>query len=353
MMLSDVLAERENQIKIKEELNRLEQIRERKYHEMMRHNHERILEREEHERIRNRERKLAVAKIQEEQLRESVSRKRSEVECERREGFAQRMAYQKQVEDDELATRAEKDRGIKALNDSRQAQKYLIQLKERTRILEAAQDSKIKEYAQRQEAIETKRRDRLKLLFDEKLRIRQKMIDTQAARLAAIRDSADKRTEEQCREVTTKMEKLEVEQREYQLQMIQNMESERKKAIDRKQRERNQQKETEKVAVGYMNAVLKKLDEVERESEVLKTLHAQEIRNELMKQIDEKREQHSKQSEVEHSIPVQARELEDGRLQRFTHYAESVINEYAEQGRNIVPMVNVLRKEHRKDITST
>lgn len=345
MMLSDVLAERENHIRIKEELARLEQVREMKYHETMKYNHERILEREENERIQNKCKKLAVAKVQKEQLQAAISRKQAEIEAERHEGFALRMEYQKQLEDDEQAAKADKDREIKALNDTRQAQKYLLELKARNQQLEAAQNLKIEEYARRQEEIETKRRDRQKTIFDEKLKIRQKMIDSQAARLAEMRDTSDKRTEKQCREVADKMDRLEIERREYQDQLRQNMGMERKDAIERKERTALAQREAEKQAAEYMNSLLKKLDEQDHEREIGKKQHAKQIRDELVKQMNEKQQRFEEESALERAVIPKAREIEEERLETFTRYAECLLGEYADQGRNIVPMVNSLKIE--------
>ena len=348
MMLSDILAERENQIHIKEELHRLEKVREQKYHEMMRHNHECILEREENERIGRKQKKHEVAKVQKEQLQEAISRKKAEIKNERIDGFALRMAYQKQIEDDDLAAKSEKDRALRALNDSRHAQKYLLELKERARKRDAEQDIKIEEYAHRQEEIEARRRERQRILFDEKLKIRQKMIDTQAARLAEIRDFSDKRTEQECREVRDKMDRLDGERREYQSQLKRNMEVERKNAIERRDQARLGQKETEKIAASYTNAVLKKLEQRDHEREICKNRQAQKMNDELMQQIREKLERHENELDYENAALPKARELEEARLHSFTQYAESVIREYAAEGRNIVPMVNSLKSELRR-----
>merc|ERR1719217_1143784 len=80
MMLCDVLAEREAQVNLKEELNKLEQIREERFLEMERQNYRKMLERE----LREKEEKEEISKIaagaQKQQLKEFKDRRLREME---------------------------------------------------------------------------------------------------------------------------------------------------------------------------------------------------------------------------------------------------------------------------------
>lgn len=68
MQLSDTLAEREAQVQLKDELNRLEQIREERFLEMGKHNYRKMLERELRERVELEDRQRECTKVQQEQL---------------------------------------------------------------------------------------------------------------------------------------------------------------------------------------------------------------------------------------------------------------------------------------------
>merc|ERR1719421_2854389 len=70
MMLCDVLAEREAQVNLKEELNKLEQIREERFLEMERQNYRKMLERELREKEEKEEISKVAAKAQKVQLAE-------------------------------------------------------------------------------------------------------------------------------------------------------------------------------------------------------------------------------------------------------------------------------------------
>jgi len=349
MMLSDVLAERENQINIKEELRRLEQVRERKYHEMMKHNNERILEREEDERLENINKKLSVAAIQRDQLQEAKARRGAEVIRDKQEGFALRMAYQKQLEDDEIDAKAVKQREIKALNETRQAQKYLMGLKARALEHEALRDQKIEAHAKRQLEVETKRRDRQKFICEEKQRIRQSMIDEQAARLAETKDSSDKRTEEQCRQVTDEMDRLEFERKQYKLELINKIHKETKYAIEKKQQLKVSQEKSEKLAAEYTSAVLARLDDEDHKKEIYKKEETRQRSAALIHQINAARELYEKEKDHDLRNQSEARKLEEARSHAFNESTQSIIREYAQQGRNIMPMINCLKSTIRNE----
>ena len=63
MQLSDTLAEREAQVQLKDELNRLEQIREERFLEMDKHNYRKMLERELRERVELEDKQRECTKV--------------------------------------------------------------------------------------------------------------------------------------------------------------------------------------------------------------------------------------------------------------------------------------------------
>jgi len=109
MMLSDVLAERDNQIRIKEELDRLERIRDTKYDELVKHNYQQLTRREEAEKQKLKEKKNMVAIQQRQQLEEAIAKRKSEIQANKIEGFEIRLRNEKYAQDELLEAQAEKE----------------------------------------------------------------------------------------------------------------------------------------------------------------------------------------------------------------------------------------------------
>merc|ERR1712187_900238 len=86
MMLCDVLAEREAQVGLKDELKKLEQVREDRFLEMEKQNYRKMLEREMKEKETREELSKIAAKAQKEQREECMERAYREIEDNMLEG---------------------------------------------------------------------------------------------------------------------------------------------------------------------------------------------------------------------------------------------------------------------------
>merc|ERR1719188_2549763 len=104
MMLCDVLAEREAQVSLKDELKKLEQVREDRFLEMEKQNYRKMLEREMKEKETREELSRIAAKAQKQQLAEYKEKRFREVEDQMLEG---ELLRRKAVEDLEAEKAAE------------------------------------------------------------------------------------------------------------------------------------------------------------------------------------------------------------------------------------------------------
>ena len=343
MMLSDVLAERDNQIKIKEELERLNLVRERRYDEMGKHNNDRMLQREETEQKERLKKKLDVARIQREQLKDAVERRRAGISADKREGFLIRMDYQKQLQDDELDAKESKAREIRAMRECQRAQEYLKELKARERNASALMDQKIHEHAKKQEEIQLKRKQRENFVFEQKQKVRQDMIDQQAAKLAQIRDQADVRIQQQCKDAIQTQDKIEFERKDYLNQRLLDVQADRRDAIQRKARLLVEEKGREKQAAGYMNLLHAKFKEEDARAKSIRQQVEHQASEHLLAQIREKQNQRDQEIMKVSNSRDEAAKIEKTKYDEFHHYAEGVIRDYAECGRNIMPMINIIK----------
>merc|ERR1719456_1345192 len=129
MMLCDVLAEREAQVNLKEELNKLEQIREERFFEMEKQNYRKMLERE----LKEKEEKEAIsrvaAKAQKVQLAEYKEKRLVEIEDLILEGEMLRNKAVEDMEQERVAERKRRAQAAQALVETQKANTYLKQIK--------------------------------------------------------------------------------------------------------------------------------------------------------------------------------------------------------------------------------
>jgi len=184
MQLCDTLAEREAQTQLKEELDRLDQIREERYLEMDKHNYRKMLERELREKVEFEDKKKKATGIQKEQLLAMKQKRLAEIEDNILEG---EMLRKKAAEDAELERRTvmkRREDAANALVETQKANAYLKSVKDEEFKRIEREERKIKEYAQKKEDQMAMRKAKMKEIETNKQAIRQRMIDRQTAALA-------------------------------------------------------------------------------------------------------------------------------------------------------------------------
>merc|ERR1719194_106279 len=120
LMHCDVLAEREAQLCLKDELKKLEQVREDRFLEMEKQNYRKMLERELKEKGTKEELSRLAARAQKEQLAEYKEKKFREIEDQMLEG---ELLRRKAIEDLEAERKAERKRRGMAVQALAETQK--------------------------------------------------------------------------------------------------------------------------------------------------------------------------------------------------------------------------------------
>merc|ERR1719353_2832178 len=167
-MVCDVLAEREAQVSLKDEL-KLEHVREDRFLEMEKQNYRKMLEREMKEKETKEELSRLAARAQKEQLAEYKEKKFREIEDQMLEG---ELLRRKAVEDLEAERKAERKRrgmAVQALSETQKANEYLKQIKAEDALRQQREEEKIQGYAQRKEKLLELRKQKEDEVFQQKL----------------------------------------------------------------------------------------------------------------------------------------------------------------------------------------
>merc|ERR1719499_1207823 len=128
-MMCDVLAEREAQVSLKNELNKLEHIREDRFLEMEKQNYRRMMEREMKEKETREELNRMASKAQKRQLAEYKEKRFQEVEDGMLEGELLRRKAIEDLDGEREAERKRRQQAVNAMQETQKANEYLKQIK--------------------------------------------------------------------------------------------------------------------------------------------------------------------------------------------------------------------------------
>merc|ERR1711904_699751 len=123
----------------------------------------------------------------------------------------------------------------------------------------------------------------------------------------------------------------------------------REQQILRKQEERSRVKGEEKETAEFLGEWCKVLDKQEREEHMVKRSAAVKLANEHKKQVEIQRRRKEEQKRQDDHVAARAKKAMEADTVEFHNYAESAIREYAEEGKNVVPLIKELR-EFRKRV---
>merc|ERR1719277_2783754 len=151
LMHCDVLAEREAQLALKDELKKLENVREDRFLEMEKQNYRKMLERELKEKGTKEELAKIAAKAQKEQLAEYKEKRFREIEDQMLEGELLRRKAVEDLEAEKAAEAGRRGMAIQAMRETQKANEYLKQIKAEDDLRMEKEGQKITEYAQRKE----------------------------------------------------------------------------------------------------------------------------------------------------------------------------------------------------------
>ena len=348
MMLSDVLAERDNQIRIKEQLQHLEHQRELKFEELVKHNCRRMKDREVAELAEKVDKRHQVARTLEEQVQAAKAKRIAEINESEAEGLRVKQRNAEFLQQELDRKQQDRDEAVRAQKELVGAQEYLNQVKQRESDLIKREEAKIEEFARRKDEMMAKRRDREEFVFLEKQKSRQNLIEVQAAKLAQLRDTEEERVAQQCRDAEAEQNKLMAERNQRMREWKLEIERSREAQVKRKDKDKSDRIANERKAAEFCRLIFKKLERDEADEAAEKREASVKLAKDLLTQMDIKEGKLAHERKAEVATVERARRGIFKDISEFQSFAENTIREYAESGKNVVPLLQALKNFHRK-----
>merc|ERR1719158_885390 len=186
-------------------------------------------------------------------------------------------------------------------------------------------------------------------VFKEKQASRQKMIDQQAKNLAQMASNEETRLEKQVLEKEIHEEKKRLEKEESMRKWQDEIDRSRQQQIHRKRVEREHQRSEESETAAFLSEWCQTLDKQEQDEQDLKRMAAKKLANEHKKQVEIQRRRKEEGKAQEDQVATRAKRAMEADTIEFHNYAEHCIRDYAEEGKNVIPLIKELR-EFRKRV---
>merc|ERR1719456_723395 len=186
-------------------------------------------------------------------------------------------------------------------------------------------------------------------VFSLKQSQRQKMIDAQAQQLAMMASNEEARLENQVREKEESDERKRIEKAGKMKRWQEDIDTSRRRQIDRKRAERASEKAEEQEMAEFMTQWCVALDKQDEEEVKLRSVAGKKLSVEHKKQVEVMRRRADQERSLEDSVAIRAKAAMEADTIEFHGYAEHVIREYAEEGKNVIPLIKELR-EFRKRV---
>merc|ERR1719313_2160556 len=314
MMVCDVLAEREAQVALKDELKKLEHVREDRFLAMEKQNYRKMLEREMKEKETKEELSRLAARAQKEQLAEYKEKKFREVEDQMLEG---ELLRRKAIEDLEAERKAERKRrgmAVQALAETQKANEYLKQIKAEDQLRQQREEEKVQEYATRKEKLLELRKQKEDEVFQQKQATRNAMIEAQAKRLAEMQSNEDARIENQVKAKEADDEKKRLQKEEAKRRWEEDIQKSRVAQIQRKQAEREREKSEDAETAKFLQEWCKVLDRQEQEEVELKNHANRKLSLEHKKMVEINRRKGETDKSLEAEVSLKAKNQANRKL---------------------------------------
>jgi hypothetical protein len=349
MMVCDVLAEREAQVCLKDELKKLEHVRDDRFLEMEKQNYRKMLEREMKEKETKEELSRLAARAQKEQLAEYKEKKFREVEDQMLEG---ELLRRKAIEDLEAERKAERKRrgmAVQALAETQKANEYLKVIKAEDSLRQQREEEKVQSYAQRKEKLLELRKQKEDEVFQQKQAARNQMIEAQARRLAEMASDEDNRIANQVAQKEKDDENKRVAKEDAKARWEADIQKSRVQQIKRKQDERELAKSEDAETAKFLTEWCKVLDRQEQEEVELKNQANRKLAVEHKKTVEIARRRVETDKSQEGEVSLKAKRAIEADTIEFHSYAENCIRDYSAEGKNVIPLIKELR-EFRKRV---
>lgn len=348
MMLCDVLAEREAQVALKEELGKLEQIRDERYLEMEKASYRNMLERELREKDNLGKAAKMAAEMQKSQLKEATDKRLRQIEDDILEGEMLRQKAAEDLRGERLAEKKRRQQAVQALAETQKANAYLKQLRAEDELRDQREEEKIREYALRKERVLELRKKREEEVFQAKQSHKQKMIDKQVAQLAAMKSNEDERLERQVleKEMKDEMDRLEGEER--RRKWLEEIDTSRRMQVERKRAQTDREKAEEHELSSFWKEWCGRLDELDEQEKTQRRSAAKKLAQEQLMQKEVRKRREEEEKRRESTVAVSAQSALEADTLEFHQYAEEQIKKYATEGKNIIPLIKELRSFRKR-----
>jgi len=348
MMLCDVLAEREAQVALKEELGKLEQIRDERYLEMEKASYRNMLERELREKDNLGKAAKMAAEMQKSQLKEATDKHLRQIEDDILEGEMLRQKAAEDLRGERLAEKKRRQQAVQALAETQKANAYLKQLRAEDELREQREEEKIREYALRKERVLELRKKREEEVFQAKQAHKQRMIDKQVAQLAAMKSNEDERLERQVLEKEMKDEMMRLEGEERRRKWMEEIDTSRRMQVERKRAQTDRGKAEEHELSTFWKEWCGRLDELDEQEKTQRRLAAKKLAQEQLMQKEVRKRREEEEKRRESTVAVSAQSALEADTLEFHQYAEEQIKKYATEGKNIIPLIKELRSFRKR-----
>lgn len=348
MMVCDVLAEREAQVSLKDELKKLEHVREDRFLEMEKQNYRKMLEREMKEKETKEELSRLAARAQKEQLADYKEKKFREIEDQMLEGELLRRKAIEDLESERKAERKRRGMAVQALAETQKANEYLKQIKAEDSLRMQREEEKVQQYAQRKEKLLELRKQKEDEVFQQKQASRNAMIEAQARRLAEMQSNEDERIERQVAQKEANDEAKRLAKEEAKRRWEDDIQKSRVQQIQRKQAQREQEKAEDAETAKFLQEWCKVLDRQEQEEVELKSQANRKLAGEHKKMVEVARRKGEADKALEGEVSLKAKRAIEADTIEFHSYAENCIRDYAAEGKNVIPLIKELREFRKK-----
>lgn len=343
MMLCDVLAEREAQVSLKDELKKLEHIREDRHLEMEKQNYRKMLEREMKEKETKEELSRIAAKAQKQQLADFKEKRFREVEDSMLEGELLRRKALEDLEGERNAEKGRRNQALRAQTETMQANEYLKQIKAEDQLRQQQEEEKIQQYAARKEKMLQLRKKKEEEVFQQKQRARNLMIEAQARRLADMQNDEDERVEKQVQQKAADDERRRQEKADRLAKWEADVQASRAAQLERKRQQRERERAEDVETARFLGEWCKVLDHQEQEELEMKKAATRKLAQEHKKHVEVGLRRKEEEKKQEAMVAIHAKKALEADTVEFHTYAEKCIRGYSEEGKNVIPLIKELR----------
>eukprot|EP00921_Rhytidocystis_pertsovi_P007769 GHVQ01012890.1.p1 GENE.GHVQ01012890.1~~GHVQ01012890.1.p1 ORF type:complete len:498 (+),score=109.81 GHVQ01012890.1:176-1669(+) len=343
LMLSDVIAQREQHKEWKQQLQQMESDRDAHHTAMEAERHRMRLECEVKEQEAAKNKSATLKGVRERQLGEFKYKKIIEMEQEIKAGEELKLRAAEALQQQKDADKRKIELQREALAEADNCNKNMQKLKQEEAMRLAEEEKQIEEYARKQDNRKQMIQQRQAEIARKKLDVRMRLIDTQAEVLKTLEDRENKRVEKAQEEVLRKTEQTFLDKQEYQRRQREMIETQRKQQLQLRQQQQQEDRDETIRMTEHFKTQMEQLRLTEIEEKQRKRAEADKLavyRKEQMrsKRDAERREKRQEQLYVQKTLKQHQTEENE-----FASFGKSCLEIAAKLNRDTKPLEKALK----------